>query len=268
MDKLHILGTGNAMVTECYNTCFVLSDGDAYFLVDTGGGNTILKNLKAMKIETGKLRHVFISHNHIDHILGVIWLIRAYSALVTKNPEAAAMTIHAHEEVIGIIRKMMEMLLNKKQSACLEGKLLFDAIADGETRDIESWNIRFFDILSTKDRQFGFETRLTDGKKLVFLGDEPYREGLHAHAFGADYLLHEAFCLHDQRDKFEPYKKHHVTVKDACENATLLEAKNVVLYHTEDKTYERRKELYTAEGRKYFKGTIHVPYDLEVIELS
>ena len=34
-----MLGTGSALVTECYNTCFVLSDGDEHFLVDGGGGN-------------------------------------------------------------------------------------------------------------------------------------------------------------------------------------------------------------------------------------
>ena len=38
--KLTILGTGNATVTECYNTCFALSDGNRHFLVDTGGGNS------------------------------------------------------------------------------------------------------------------------------------------------------------------------------------------------------------------------------------
>ena len=29
-----MLGTGNAMVTECYNTCFVLRDGDKHLLVE------------------------------------------------------------------------------------------------------------------------------------------------------------------------------------------------------------------------------------------
>ena len=33
-----MLGTGSALVTECYNTCFVMSDGDEHFLVDGGGG--------------------------------------------------------------------------------------------------------------------------------------------------------------------------------------------------------------------------------------
>ena len=45
--KLTILGTGNATVTECYNTCFVISDDDRHFMVDGGGGNTILHQLKA-----------------------------------------------------------------------------------------------------------------------------------------------------------------------------------------------------------------------------
>ena len=40
--KLTMLGTGHAVVTECYNTCFVLSENNKHFLVDGGGGSTIL----------------------------------------------------------------------------------------------------------------------------------------------------------------------------------------------------------------------------------
>ena len=50
--KLTILGTGNAMVTKCYNTCFAIENDGHYFLVDGGGGNTIMKQLK-MRILTG-----------------------------------------------------------------------------------------------------------------------------------------------------------------------------------------------------------------------
>ena len=32
--KLTMLGTGNALVTECYNTCFVLEDGGGRLMVD------------------------------------------------------------------------------------------------------------------------------------------------------------------------------------------------------------------------------------------
>ncbi len=46
--KLTILGTGNALVTKCYNTCFVLSDNNRHLLVDGGGGSEILARLEKL----------------------------------------------------------------------------------------------------------------------------------------------------------------------------------------------------------------------------
>ena len=46
MRKLTMLGTGNAMVTKCYNTCFYVTlENGALFLTDAGGGNGILRQL-------------------------------------------------------------------------------------------------------------------------------------------------------------------------------------------------------------------------------
>ena len=36
-----MLGTGNALVTKCYNTCFVIENENDYLMVDAGGGNTV-----------------------------------------------------------------------------------------------------------------------------------------------------------------------------------------------------------------------------------
>ena len=36
--ELIMLGTGSALVTRCYNTCFALREKEDYFLVDAGGG--------------------------------------------------------------------------------------------------------------------------------------------------------------------------------------------------------------------------------------
>ena len=46
-----------------------------------------------------------------------------------------------------------------------------------------------------------------------------------------------------------------------------LGVKNLILYHTEEKTLDNRKENYTCEAAENFKGRIFVPDDLEVIEL-
>ena len=48
--KINILGTGDALATKCYNTCFVLEENNKYFLVDAGGGNGILVQLEKANI--------------------------------------------------------------------------------------------------------------------------------------------------------------------------------------------------------------------------
>lgn len=45
--KLIMLGTGNATVTECYNTCFVLEDAKKYFLVDGAEESACCTSLNA-----------------------------------------------------------------------------------------------------------------------------------------------------------------------------------------------------------------------------
>ena len=68
--KIVALGTGHGSVTKCYNTCFALEKNDEYFLVDTGGGNGILNNLKAANIEMKKIKNIILSHstdNDLEH---------------------------------------------------------------------------------------------------------------------------------------------------------------------------------------------------------
>ena len=102
-------------------------------------------------------------------------------------------------------------------------------------RTILTYPVTFFDIHSTKAKQYGFTTILENGKKLTCAGDEPYHPACAAYVEGSDWLLHEAFCLYSQRDTFQPYEKHHSTVKDACELASSLQIPNLVLWHTEDR---------------------------------
>ena len=47
-----------------------------------------------------------------------------------------------------------------------------------------------------------------------------------------------------------------------------LGAAHLVLWHTEDATFDTRKQAYTAEAARSFSGQIHVPWDLERLELT
>ena len=266
--KLTILGTGNATVTECYNTCFALSDGNRHFLVDTGGGNRILKVLKDTGIQLEDIHDIFITHEHIDHLLGVIWLIRMIGQKkIGQGKYEGNLRIYCHEELARSIRTIAELTIQKKVTKYFDDRILFVPVHHGETKEILGCPVTFFDIFSTKAKQFGFTMLLPNGVKFTCCGDEPFNPCEETYARDSKWLLHEAFCLYGQADKYQPYKKHHSTVKDACELAENLHVKNLVLYHTEDATLEHRKELYTEEGSMYYHGTLYVPDDLDEFEL-
>ena len=159
------------------------------------------------------------------------------------------------------------MLLQSKQTKYINDRLHLVAVNDGETKEIIGKKVTFFDIHSTKAKQFGYMMELDENRKLTCCGDEPYNEANEKYALKSDYLLHEAFCLYNQADIFHPYEKHHSTVKDACQLAEKLKVENLLLYHTEDKNIAQRKELYLNEGKEYFNGNILIPDDLESFEL-
>jgi len=255
-------------VTECYNTCFLIEDRGQFFMVDGGGGNTILRQIKHAGHDYMDMRHIFVTHKHVDHILGIVWMVRMICQFMDSGEYKGEAFIYSHGEVLDLIRDMGKKLLVKAESDMIDDRLHLVEVSDGETLDIIGHRVTFFDMLSTKAKQFGFRMDLGDGKWLTCCGDEPLTAGVEDYARGSEWLLHEAFCLHSQAEIFEPYEKHHSTVKDACEMAERLGVKNLLLYHTEDKNLANRKALYGEEGSKYYHGNLWIPDDLETIELT
>lgn len=268
MERLIMLGTGNALVTRCYNTCFAIQDDDEYFLVDAGGGNGILRQLDEAGITLDRIHHIFLTHEHTDHLLGMIWMIRMIATKIRKEQYEGDLYIYCHSDLVDTVRTIANLTLPKKFTWLFDHRILFVPLYDGDTRHILDYDVTFFDIFSTKAKQYGFTLQLKNGERLTCAGDEPLNEKRFGYAHGSSWLLHEAFCLYSQREQYKPYEKHHSTVREACELAEYLEIPNLLLYHTEDDNIRRRKALYMAEGRLYYHGDLYVPDDLECIEFE
>ncbi|MCF0146450.1 MAG: MBL fold metallo-hydrolase [Eubacterium sp.] len=266
--KLIMLGTGNAMVTKCFNTCFVMEDHNRYFLVDTGGGNRILSALEDVNVPVDDIHDIFLTHEHVDHLLGIIWLIRYAASKMNKGKYNGDLRIYCHQDLVNTILTICGLTLQKKMTKFFGKRIFLIGVEDGETREIIGQEVTFFDIHSTKARQYGFVMKAKGGQKIACAGDEPYNESEYAYVKNSDWLMHEAFCLASEADHFKPYEKHHSTVKDACELAEKLRIPNLILYHTEDTHIKNRKELYMEEGRRFYTGNLFVPDDLESIELD
>ena len=269
--QITMLGTGNATVSQIYNTCFLLKTPSTLMLVDAGGGNGILAQLKKVNVQISDIHHLFVTHAHTDHVLGVIWVIRMVAQC--KGYEGL-LHVYGNDKVMKVIKTIIDMILAKKQLAKVAERIVFHQLEDGDSFEVGDMKLECFDIQSTKEKQFGFRAELPSssdesGKPLVLacLGDEPYNEQNRRYIVGADWMMCEAFCLYADRDTFKPYEKCHSTALDAGKLAEELGVKNLILYHTEEKTLANRKENYTREAAENFKGRIFVPDDLEVIEL-
>lgn len=266
-ERLIILGTGNATVTKCFNTCFAIQKDQEYFLVDTGGGNGILAQLEKARIPIEQIHEIFISHEHTDHMLGLIWLIRVTASQMKKGNYEGNLNVYCHAQLRETVLTIVKLTVQDKFFKMIDDRILMHDVEDGDVKKILGNEVIFFDIQSTKAKQFGFTMRLESGKKLTFLGDEPYQDHEYPYAFKSDWLLHEAFCLYAEREQFAPYEKAHTTVKEACEIAEKLAVANLILYHTEDCNLEHREARYGEEGRAYYSGDLLVPDDLTVIDL-
>ena len=265
--ELTMLGTGFATATKCYNTCFALSNEQGHFLVDGGGGNQILSILEEENISLQDIHHVFVTHGHTDHLFGGLWVIRMVGSWIIRGFYEGDLYVYCHKELHETIETICNLTIWGNVTNQFGKRIHFVELEDGDVYEILGCKVEFFDIRSTKKKQFGFALKMPEGKILVCCGDEPLKKENEGYAKECDWLLHEAFCLYEEREQFKPYEKHHSTVKDACEMAEALGVKNLVLYHTEDKKLAERKVRYTQEGKQYYHGNLHVPDDREKIEL-
>ena len=141
MDRelLYVFGTGNAAVTNLYNTCFALRDSDEYFMVDAGGGNGILKILDNMQVPVHRIHHIFVTHEHTDHILGIVWMIRMIATGMLKDQYQGDAWIYCHEDLAETIRTLCRLTIQEKHFRFLDSRIHLDPLKDGDHRQILSY---------------------------------------------------------------------------------------------------------------------------------
>ena len=168
--RITMLGTGNAAVTKCYNTCFVLSSPKSHLLVDAGGGNGVLSQLEKAQIPFTEIHHLFITHAHTDHLLGCIWIVRMVAQAAAQGKYTGQLHVYSHDKALQVLTDICRMTLPVKIVSQFGTSIVFHEVKDGESWQVEDMEITCFDIHSTKEKQFGFQALLPDGQHLVCLG--------------------------------------------------------------------------------------------------
>ena len=89
----------------------------------------------------------------MDHILGVMWLIRMFAQKMKREGYTEEVRVYGHKKVLCILDDLSHMLLARKEADFVGSRIVFVPVADGDVFDIIGHKTTFFNTHSTKTKQ-------------------------------------------------------------------------------------------------------------------
>lgn len=289
--QIDYLGCGSATPTERHlPSCQVVDFRDRLFMIDCGEGAQL--QFKRMKLRFTRLNHIFISHLHGDHFLGLPGLL----STLALHDTGGTIVIHTFREGIEILRRIMNMFCREASFDIVYDEITTEpaVLVDDKSITVESFPlyhrvpavgfifrekpkprhlngemVRFFNIpvsqlpaikdgadFITPDGRVIANSRLTSepdpSKSYAYCSDTMYDERVAESVRGVDTLYHEATYLEDNVALAGP--RGHSTAAQAGRIATLAGARCLVLGHY-SKRY-RDDAAFAAEAATTFSGPI------------
>jgi len=288
--ELTILGCGGAIPTLDKNpTSQYLNIQDRHFLIDCGEGTQI--QLRKFKCKFSKIDHVFISHLHGDHFLGIFGYLSTLSLLGRTNtlniyaPKDLESLIEAHNEISGkkYNFNLNFISLNFKKSTKLFEDNVLEVFSFPVNHSVECCGFLFREktskrkIIKDEIKNLGlgiedikklknsedcvlngltvkYEDVTTLGKKsrsYAYCADTKYDEKIIQHIKNVDLLYHESTFLEELKSKATKTK--HSTPIQAAKIALLADVENLIIGHFSAR-YDN-VDLFKKQASKIFKNT-------------
>lgn len=102
--KVHVLGCGSAMPTSRHQpACQVVEHRGSLYMIDCGECAQL--QFRRQKLSFSRLRHIFITHLHGDHCLGLPGLL----STMGMHQAGGRVTVHMFEPGIEVMRPLLEV---------------------------------------------------------------------------------------------------------------------------------------------------------------
>ena len=289
--ELTILGCGGAIPTlERNPSSQYLNIQDRHFLIDCGEGSQI--QLSKYKCKFSKIDHVFISHLHGDHFLGLFGYLSTLSLLGRKSPiniyapKDLLNLINAHNEISGKIYNfdLNFIPLNFQKSTKLFEDNILEIFSFPVNHSVPCCGFLFKEkksprnIIKTKIKDLGLgigdikklknrENCILDGKSIeykdvtvpgnrarsyAYCADTKKKKKIIPFIKDIDVIYHESTFLEELKNKASKTK--HSTAYQAAKIALSANSKTLILGHFSAR-YDN-VEKFVQEASSIFKNTV------------
>ena len=289
--ELTILGCSSATPTSNRNpTAQLLNIAERFFLIDCGEATQI--QLRRFKLKFQRINHIFISHLHGDHYLGLIGLLSSMSLLGRKNelqiycPEELKEIIevqcthsetylkfnivyHFHKYVDNEIifeddKVEVRSIVLKHRIPCSGFVFKEKPFVHIKNEKMEEHKIPFEQVAAIKQgADFTTDSgEVIPNSKLVkstakprsyaYCSDTRYEERIIEFIKGATLLYHEATFMHDRLERAK--ETFHTTTIQAGTIAKKAAVKQLMIGHYSAR-YKKLEPLL-AEAKSVFENTI------------
>lgn len=290
---MNILGCGSALPTIRRNpTSQLVYVQERQLLLDCGEGTQL--QLRKYKFKFHKINHIFISHLHGDHYLGLMGLLASFSLLGRKStiniyapkPLNEILKIHFKKGYNDLDFKINFIELNtKKEELILDdgvievrsfpvvhridccGFSIKEKIKQGNLKKsaIDKYNISIEQIVNIKKgANFLYKGKVIPNSEIIksppkprkysYCADTKYSESIIPYIENSDLLYHESTFLENMSDRAKT--TYHSTALDAARIASKSKVKKLLLGHYS----ARYKNLieFEAEAKQIFSNVVAV----------
>jgi len=251
-------------------TCILVKAGEEMFVVDIGGGSA--DNLRSWNILFGKIKAVFLTHLHSDHISDLpalhqgAWILQNKTEkLKVYGPEGVSLVTEGFEKAYELDYDFRSEhhgeAIAPRQYAGFNAKTI--DLNEPVLFNKDGLKITAFKVIHEPIKPalgYKFEYK---GRSLVITGDTSYAQSVIDNSMGVDVLFHEAqanhmvsvlenFALENgaklRAKLMADIKTYHTTLIEAADIANKANVKKLVFYHLTPAPRNYLTELMFVRG--------------------